>query len=768
MHFKKSFSYLVFIFLFSFFTLENIQAAQNGFCWNEKIGWINMSGVSYNPSIRQLSGSASYFQGVYNSGFTAGEIGFTLQGNLLVTRDLNVNGSGDYNFTGQGFSEQIGWVVADHNGKDPLIMKSSGELSGNFWSNEIGWLNCSSSVVGAGFVQVWDISGPDLTINSPSNNSELEENFNVNVTCGQLGDVISMSNANINPNPVNHTCVGTETVDLPISFNTGLEGTSQTLVITSTDTSSNITTENLNIFINDGDNVDRNTEINAPNGGDSNDDGIIDAEQTEVAAIENIENIQYNTLHSTNADCGSITSFVSKYEADLASQDASHNYPLGLWDVRFSCGNPGDTADVKIILDKVYDTSQWIYKKFNGTNYTDISGIVTYGTENIAGTNKTSINYSITDGGPYDDDGIANGIIIDPAGPGVPPAVSTSGGGSAPTRNYYPQVELNTPSNLEEDGFHYSAGTEDLSCILEDKNLGNLKGLKENTAYIKINGIKKEGITKILETYPIGGEIKKLKVSYTPTEGEFENKNSINLECGVKDIKNNPSGSKFKIKLDNNLHESASENLNNNLCETEELIRYPLDRGVGLKKGYFEDADINDVTFKYAKDLAEQDIIHGDAETHNARLDDNVARAEAAKTISRAAQHLIKYGECLKNDFPDVVSYSWYHRYTQNLKERGIIHGYDDGFYRPAQSINKVELYKILAITFGFTTKADAKIKSQEQETEWFMPYEDELHKRNIIPDWIQNMENGQLLTRGDVFSLVARTLAYLDKIEIK
>jgi hypothetical protein len=44
-------------------------------------------------------------------------------------------------------------------------MKTSGELTGNFWSNEFGWFNCSSSDVGASNVQIWN---PGNATSTPS------------------------------------------------------------------------------------------------------------------------------------------------------------------------------------------------------------------------------------------------------------------------------------------------------------------------------------------------------------------------------------------------------------------------------------------------------------------------------------------------------------------------------------------------------------------------------------------------------------------------
>ena len=125
-----------------------------------------MGGVTFTVSTREFAGSAT---------FTHGEIDFTEQGSLTVTLASSVDGSGNYPLIGQAFSEEVGWLVADHGGTGPAAMKPSGELTGNFWSNEVGWTNCSSTDVGAPNVQIWD---PGSATSSSSSSSSASSSSN--------------------------------------------------------------------------------------------------------------------------------------------------------------------------------------------------------------------------------------------------------------------------------------------------------------------------------------------------------------------------------------------------------------------------------------------------------------------------------------------------------------------------------------------------------------------------------------------------------------
>ena len=168
----------------------------------------------------------------------------------------------------------------------------------------------------------------------------------------------------------------------------------------------------------DGDGVSDATEDAAPNGGDADGDGTQDSLQDEVSSTPNIVagGGAYTTLKTdtTASSCDVIASLEHKSETDVL-EDPNQEFPVGLWDFDITCTTPGDTADIKIYLDKTYDTTTWIYNKFQSNTYIDIASIVTYTTENTGGTDVTVINYQLTDGGLYDDDGLANGVIIDPA-----------------------------------------------------------------------------------------------------------------------------------------------------------------------------------------------------------------------------------------------------------------------------------------------------------------------------------------------------------------
>lgn len=177
----------------------------------------------------------------------------------------------------------------------------------------------------------------------------------------------------------------------------------------------------------DNDGITNASEEAAPNSGDANDDGTSDASQSNVTAITNAVSGEYSVLEA-DSSC-SITSTQIK-QASQVGTDSSYSYPLGLFDFTANCGTPGFTTTIKQYF---YDppARSFVLRKYANGAYQTISG-ATIATQTIAGRQVLVVSYQVTDGGALDDDGTANGIIVDPAGPAVLGAsmVTTSGAAS--------------------------------------------------------------------------------------------------------------------------------------------------------------------------------------------------------------------------------------------------------------------------------------------------------------------------------------------------
>lgn len=227
-------------------------------------------------------------------------------------------------------------------------------------------------------------------------------------------------------------------------------------------------------------------DSSTPNAGDNNYDGTDDSIQNDVATITNPNDIEtpdaFVTLELEGEVCDGdyvcpsdwkIDEFKAVDVASLPSQPDDKVFPLGMFDIKLSCQqyNRGNIffdaidngynacverelvhteegcewvetpipANLKLIFDRVMDTSNWTMEKYDPITdtYIDYSPYVTVSNQYI-GYLRTVLEWSIYDGGLGDSDGIVNGYISDPIGPSIPvepakvkPAVATTTTGPA-------------------------------------------------------------------------------------------------------------------------------------------------------------------------------------------------------------------------------------------------------------------------------------------------------------------------------------------------
>lgn len=159
-----------------------------------------------------------------------------------------------------------------------------------------------------------------------------------------------------------------------------------------------------------------NDQANIPNDGDANNDGVVDLYQANVKSVKNSSGA-WTTVRIPDGNSCSIDN-IAGVDANAAKEDVGYT-PQTLTMTAFNvyCLSSGTTVPVTLILDKQYDVSKSVLRFFNPTTntYSTVAGAV-FGTSTIGGVVKTTATYSITDGGSYDTDGAADGVIKDPVG----------------------------------------------------------------------------------------------------------------------------------------------------------------------------------------------------------------------------------------------------------------------------------------------------------------------------------------------------------------
>ncbi len=159
----------------------------------------------------------------------------------------------------------------------------------------------------------------------------------------------------------------------------------------------------------DGDGVSNQIESQGPNSGDADNDGTQDYLEANVTSLRSDVSQKYVVLKTACED-----NFNTQIGLESSEQkDPAFDYPTGLIGfVGRGCG-VGATVNVQISFYGEY--SGLVLRKSRGVNYTTIPG-VSLEQAQVAGQNVTIAQYQIKDGGSLDDDGAADGNIVDPVG----------------------------------------------------------------------------------------------------------------------------------------------------------------------------------------------------------------------------------------------------------------------------------------------------------------------------------------------------------------
>lgn len=103
------------------------------------------------------------------------------------------------------------------------------------------------------------------------------------------------------------------------------------------------------------------------------------------------------------------------------------NLSVGLIQFRLRINNPGNSARITIYFSEPVGENWYKYDLINGWREYSLD----YPENVVFNSDKKSVSLTLVDGGPGDSDGVVNGIIVDPSGPGGV-ASSAVGGGSGP------------------------------------------------------------------------------------------------------------------------------------------------------------------------------------------------------------------------------------------------------------------------------------------------------------------------------------------------
>ncbi|MFC1616064.1 ankyrin repeat domain-containing protein [Patescibacteria group bacterium] len=144
--------------------------------------------------------------------------------------------------------------------------------------------------------------------------------------------------------------------------------------------------------------------------------------------------------------------------------------------------------------------------------------------------------------------------------------------------------------------------------------------------------------------------------------------------------------------------------------------------------------------------------------------DQDINRAEFLKILIEAKEYYPPsyYSNC----FPDVLD-DWYASYVCYAKEMGWVDGYEDGLFRPEQTVNKVEALKMLLEVYSSRIDTPWEVTiAPYLDTPldaWYVRYVAKAKELGILEETGEYFNPGQNMTRGGVSENMYRLLLWFE-----
>lgn len=179
-------------------------------------------------------------------------------------------------------------------------------------------------------------------------------------------------------------------------------------------------------------------------------------------------------------------------------------------------------------------------------------------------------------------------------------------------------------------------------------------------------------------------------------------------------------------------------------------------------KNIFNDVDNSHTNAKAISYLKEHNIISG-YDDGSFQPDKTVSRVEALKMILLGFN--ISLSPTADLTFPDTDTEQWYAPYVGRALKLGVVKGYDNGTFKPAQTVNRAEFLKILFEATDTLVPEVSEVKNAPypdvDANAWYAGYAKFSADKNLVPTNAEGeLEPSVGMTRADVAEVIYRLMA--------
>ncbi len=251
---------------------------------------------------------------------------------------------------------------------------------------------------------------------------------------------------------------------------------------------------------------------------DTNNNGTNDSEEN-IFAIEDAE--QGRTI-GVDAGGAAISGLTSLSKNDIPEEVRPGDpMPYGLFSFRIDNLSPGAKVDIDFYFPVELPLDTKWYK------YDSTSGVLNDYTDNIA-IDENKVMLTITDGDYGDEDGIVNGIIIDPSGPAFTTGIVPAPNFSLSSGTYSSSQSVSISCSTSDAVIHYTTNGDEPT---ENSSVYSSAITVSSSTTIKAKAFKTGWDSSVTSTeiYTITGTV--ATPVFSPSAGTYKSSLSVTLSC---------------------------------------------------------------------------------------------------------------------------------------------------------------------------------------------------------------------------------------------
>lgn len=172
----------------------------------------------------------------------------------------------------------------------------------------------------------------------------------------------------------------------------------------------------------------------------------------------------------------------------------------------------------------------------------------------------------------------------------------------------------------------------------------------------------------------------------------------------------------------------------------------------------FKDVSVNSPFCKAIELMSKKKIFTGYSDG-TFRPYERINRAETAKVVVLALDYDVETSGYFGRQYNDTIANAWYAPYLEVAKRNDIATGYPDGSFRPASTINRVELLRVFleANRLSLSTCSPQPFEDTpiSKDTDWYMKYACYAKYNGLMnSEYSNKLYPAEAMTRGDVADL--------------